>query len=107
MGIYDFCTLGRVPVHVEMSRETQDAEKTLRALQKRRSSPACYPCFKRKVKCRGGRPCEACTERNHPEICHVEELSKGSRRHPKGKVQKPLPAQDKPAESVGSEPNMG
>jgi hypothetical protein len=59
------------------------------------------------VKCRGGRPCEACRERNHPEICHVEELFKGSRRHPKGKAQNLQIAKERPAGSTGSETSVG
>lgn len=86
---------------------THDAEKTLRSFRKRRSTPACYPCFKRKVKCRGGHPCEGCAERGHPEICHVEELSKGSRRHPKGKAHRSASVQDTTADLMGSEPNVG
>lgn len=90
-----------------MAPKIQTAERTLQAHQKRRSTPACYPCFKRKVKCRGGRPCEACNERGHPEICYVEELSKGSRRHPKGKIQAAPKTQETSEEPVGNEPNTG
>lgn len=90
-----------------MSQTTQAAEETLSRLRKRRSTPACYPCFKRKVKCRGGRPCEACTERGHPDICHIEQSSKGSRRHPKGKIQRSSIVQGDTPGSIGNESNVG
>lgn len=92
-----------------MSHRTRQADKTLRSLQKRRSSPACYPCFKRKVRCQGGRPCESCLLRNHPEICHVEHISQGSRRHPRGNSRSStLPeTQDLPTPSENSVPDVG
>lgn len=64
-----------------MPANTQQADQVLLSFRKRRSTPACYPCSKRKVRCRGARPCEACKARGHPGICHDEDISK--RRRPK------------------------
>lgn len=46
-------------------------------------------------------------ERGHPEICYVEELSKGSRRHPKGKTQTAPKKQDLSSDLASNEPNTG
>lgn len=55
-----------------MPGDTQQADDVLLSFRKRRSTPACYPCSKRKVRCRGGRPCEACKSRGHSWICQDE-----------------------------------
>ena len=65
-----------------MPTATEHAEEVLQRLRKRRTTSACYPCFKRKVRCEGGRPCQACVQRNHPEICHDEN---GPRSHKKAR----------------------
>lgn len=68
-----------------MSPDTQDADQVLLSFRRRRSTPACYPCSRRKVKCRGGRPCEACKARGHPAICLDEEAQKPKRQKTSGR----------------------
>lgn len=62
-----------------MSQDTQQVDAVLLSFRKRRSTPACYPCSKRKVRCRGGRPCDACKARGHPDICQDEDSRKQKR----------------------------
>ena len=69
-----------------MTTSTQHAQEVLQRLRKRRTTPACYPYFKRKVRCEGGRPCQPCAQRGHPEICHDED---GPQKHPKVKSNAP------------------
>ncbi|ETN41502.1 uncharacterized protein HMPREF1541_03438 [Cyphellophora europaea CBS 101466] len=52
-----------------MTASKEHADEVLQSFRKRRPTPACYPCSKRKVRCKGGRPCGPCTARGHPEIC--------------------------------------
>ena len=65
-----------------MSEIKNRADDVLVSLRKRRPTPACYPCGKRKVRCRGGRPCDTCVARGHPDICHDETAGSSRRSKP-------------------------
>lgn len=85
-----------------MPANTQQADQVLLSFRKRRSTPACYPCSQRKVRCRGARPCDACKARGHPGICHDEDMSKKRRRPRAGK-----PATNSPLLHESDPPSIG
>lgn len=52
--------------------ENVEVDSIIRTARKPRNPKACYPCWKRKVKCSRGRPCTTCTDRNHIDLCSYE-----------------------------------
>ena len=52
--------------------ETVEVDSIIRTARKLRQPKACYPCYKRKVKCDRGRPCTTCSERNHIDLCSYQ-----------------------------------
>jgi hypothetical protein len=54
----------------------EDINERLRLKRKSRGQKACYPCRQRKVGCNYARPCQKCVDRDHPELCIYEPVSK-------------------------------
>lgn len=50
-------------------KSTRDIEYSIFKRRRLRSSKACYPCRRRKVKCGLGKPCNTCSSRGHPDLC--------------------------------------
>ncbi|KIW74379.1 hypothetical protein Z517_12319 [Fonsecaea pedrosoi CBS 271.37] len=54
----------------------EEINERLRRKRKARGQKACHPCRQRKVGCNYQHPCQKCIDRNHPELCLYEPLSK-------------------------------
>lgn len=48
----------------------QEFDSAIAKRRRFRAAKACYPCRRRKVKCNFGQPCDSCTVRGHPDLCH-------------------------------------
>jgi len=61
----------------EVEQLTQEEiNERLRLKRKSRGQKACYPCRQRKVGCNYAKPCQKCVDRDHPELCLYEPVSK-------------------------------
>ncbi|OAP55454.1 hypothetical protein AYL99_10427 [Fonsecaea erecta] len=54
----------------------EEINERLRRKRKARGQKACHPCRQRKVGCNYQHPCQKCVDRNHPELCIYEPVSK-------------------------------
>ncbi|OQV01636.1 Fungal specific transcription factor domain-containing protein isoform 2 [Cladophialophora immunda] len=54
----------------------EEINERLRRKRKARGQKACHPCRQRKVGCNYQKPCQKCIDRNHPELCVYEPVSK-------------------------------
>lgn len=50
----------------------EEVDDLLKIQSKNTRRKACYPCHQRKVGCDGGRPCQRCINREHPDLCSYE-----------------------------------
>ena len=66
---------GDSPVEVENLTQEEINER-LKRKRKSRGQKACYPCRQRKVGCNYAKPCQKCVDRDHPELCLYEPISK-------------------------------
>lgn len=66
---------GESPVEAENLTQEEINER-LRRKRKSRGQKACYPCRQRKVGCNYAKPCQKCVDRDHPELCLYEPISK-------------------------------
>lgn len=48
---------------------SRDIEYSIFKRRRHRTSKACYPCRRRKVKCSLGKPCDTCKHRGYPDLC--------------------------------------
>ncbi|KIW93637.1 uncharacterized protein Z519_06242 [Cladophialophora bantiana CBS 173.52] len=70
-------TAGREETRPKTEALTQEEiNERLRRKRKARGQKACHPCRQRKVGCNYAQPCQKCIDRNHPELCVYEPVSK-------------------------------
>lgn len=80
-----------------------EIDERLRLKRKTRGQKACYPCRQRKVGCNYEKPCQKCTDRNHPELCLYEPVWKKTKTEPsteKSIQSAPVEAQHVPISEV-------